>query len=354
MSCVSEIWSAGMAVIFCRHSTDCARGSDQEFDGACAALLGKAVAQNELIGPGDDIAGLIVPGRIHHEEVHAESAGGEGLVHELQAGFANGAVLDIVNARRGASVLRVNAQADVAVIIWLGLGNNLDGGFFLLRLPGDVAIAKVFPEAAVAGNGLEHVEALGREPRHASLFSVAVSDVGPAGFVLVLGPEEVENSSVEVLFVGLLLLFQVGALRMALGDAAIGFVRGVELAGGCFDAPHGGLVASEDTEIVLLAKTLAELLDLLGRDFGIGTEALPSQRSWAMTSRMPEISVSLSRTSCMPRSKCCGPMRKTSLAGRSQTERRRRETSSIKPRVCLNCSFSLKRAMTFFRRGWNG
>ena len=32
----------------------------------------------------------------------------------------------------------------------------------------------------------------------------------------------------------------------------------------------------------------------------------------------------------------------------------RRETSSIKPRVCLNCSFSLNRATTFFRRGWNG
>ena len=32
----------------------------------------------------------------------------------------------------------------------------------------------------------------------------------------------------------------------------------------------------------------------------------------------------------------------------------RRETSSISPRVCLNCSFSLNRAMTFLSRGWNG
>ena len=79
-----------------------------------------------------------------------------------------------------------------------------------------------------------------------------------------------------------------------------------------------------------------------------------SQRSFAMTSRMPEISVSLSRTSGIERSKCCGPMRKTSLASRSHTDLSNRETSSIRPRVCLNCSFSLNSAMTFLSRGWNG
>jgi hypothetical protein len=59
---------------------------------------------------------------------------------------------------------------------------------------------------------------------------------------------------------------------VALGDAAIGFVRGVELAGSFFDASHGGLIAGEHTEVVLLTETLEELLDLLGRDFGIGTD----------------------------------------------------------------------------------
>ena len=84
--------------------------------------------------------------------------------------------------------------------------------------------------------------------------------------------EQVEDGGVEILFVGLLLSFQVVALRVALGDAAVGLLRGVELAGGLFDAAHGGLVAGEDTEVVLLAQALEELLHLLGRNLGIRTD----------------------------------------------------------------------------------
>ena len=65
------------------------------------------------------------------------------------------------------------------------------------------------------------------------------------------------------------MLFQLVALRVAFGDAAVGFLRGVELAGGLLDAAHGGLVAGEDAEVVLLAQALEELLHLLGRDLGV-------------------------------------------------------------------------------------
>jgi hypothetical protein len=80
---------------------DVVRGSDQEFDSALAILVGEAVAQHELVGPGDDVAGLIVPGRVHDEKVHAEGFGSEVLVRELRAGFGHGAVIGVVNARRG-------------------------------------------------------------------------------------------------------------------------------------------------------------------------------------------------------------------------------------------------------------
>ena len=56
---------------------------------------------------------------------------------------------------------------------------------------------------------------------------------------------------------------------MALGDAAVGLLRGKELARGFFDAAHGRLVAGEDTEVVLLAQAVEELLHLLGRDLRV-------------------------------------------------------------------------------------
>ena len=46
---------------------DFAHGSDQKFDGALAILFSEAVAQHELVGPGNDIAGLVLPGRVQHE-----------------------------------------------------------------------------------------------------------------------------------------------------------------------------------------------------------------------------------------------------------------------------------------------
>ncbi len=84
--------------------------------------------------------------------------------------------------------------------------------------------------------------------------------------------KEVEDGGVQILFVGLLLLFQLVALWVAFGDTTVGFLRGVELARSVFDAPHGGLVAGEDTEVVLLAQALEEFLHLLGRNFGIRTD----------------------------------------------------------------------------------
>ena len=77
---------------------------------------------------------------------------------------------------------------------------------------------------------------------------------------------------VEILFVSLLLALQVVALRVALGDAAVGFLCGEELAGGFLDAAHGGLIAGEDAEVVLLAETIEELLHFLGRDLRIGAD----------------------------------------------------------------------------------
>ena len=84
--------------------------------------------------------------------------------------------------------------------------------------------------------------------------------------------EEVEDGGVEILFVGLLLLFKIVALRVALRNAAIGLLRGEELAGGLLHTAHGRLVAGEDAEVVLLAEALEELLDLLRRDLRIGAD----------------------------------------------------------------------------------
>ena len=100
--------------------------------------------------------------------------------------------------------------------------------------------------------------------------------------------KEVEDGGVQILFVGLLLLFQLVALWVAFGDTTVGFLRGVELAGSVFDAPHSGLVTGEDTEVILLAQALEEFLHLLGRNFGIGTddEQDASRRTRSATSSM--------------------------------------------------------------------
>jgi hypothetical protein len=81
--------------------------------------------------------------------------------------------------------------------------------------------------------------------------------------------KQAENGGCEVVLVGLLLPFQVFALRVALGDASVGLLRGEELAGSLLDAAHGGLVAGEDAEVVLLTEAVEEPLDLLRRDLGI-------------------------------------------------------------------------------------
>ena len=81
--------------------------------------------------------------------------------------------------------------------------------------------------------------------------------------------EQIEDGGVEILFVGLLLALEVVALGMALGDAAVGLLRGKELARGFLDAAHRRLVAGEDTQVVLLAQAVEELLDLFGRDLGV-------------------------------------------------------------------------------------
>ena len=130
-------------------------------------------------------------GRVEDEEVHPERLGGEELVLELRTFFTHGAVLGVMDARGGTGVLRIDAEANLALVVRVRLGDDLDGGAFLLGLFGDVAVAEVFPEAAIAGDGFERVESLGRQPRHASLFGVTVGHVGPAGLVLILGPEEV-------------------------------------------------------------------------------------------------------------------------------------------------------------------
>ena len=73
-----------------------------------------------------------------------------------------------------------------------------------------------------------------------------------------------------------------------------------------------------------------------------------------MTSRMPEISVSLSRTSGMREIEVLRADEEDVVGLAFPDGLSSRETSSIRPRVCLNCSFSLNSAMTFLRRGWNG
>ena len=108
-----------------------------------------------------------------------------------------------MDARRRTGVLRIHAQSHLAVVVGLGLGDDLNRGALLLRLLRDVAIAKIFPKTSVAGDKLERVQALGRKPRHTGLLRVAVGYVGPAGLVLVLRPEQIlrlVTNSVELLF----------------------------------------------------------------------------------------------------------------------------------------------------------
>ena len=108
-----------------------------------------------------------------------------------------------MNTWRRSCVLRIHAQPHLAVIVRFGLRNDLSRGAFLLWFLRDVAVTKIFPEGTVAGDGLERVQAFGRQPRHSSLFRITIGYVRPASFILVFGPEEIlgfVTDSVELLF----------------------------------------------------------------------------------------------------------------------------------------------------------
>ena len=49
-----------------------ARGSDKSSTLRLPPFSVEAIAQDELVGPGDGVAGLILAGRVHHEEVDAQ------------------------------------------------------------------------------------------------------------------------------------------------------------------------------------------------------------------------------------------------------------------------------------------
>ena len=230
----------------------------------------------------------------------------------------------------------IHPQPHHAHIVWLRLGDDLDGGALLLRFLGDVTVTEVFPEAAIAGNGFQCVESLGRQPRHTGLLGVTVGHVGPAGFVLILRPEKVlgfvanrievlfnvevefervrgerffhlrfaikrqfsvaghveclgrklrwfsraldgeqdfveeaQDGGIEILFIALLFLFQLIPLGMALGNATIGLLRGIDMASRFLNASHGGFVAGQDAEIVFLAQAVEKLLNFFWRDFRV-------------------------------------------------------------------------------------
>jgi hypothetical protein len=118
---------------------DSAFGRDKKFDCASAFLLKEAVVRNELVGPGDGITGFVLAGGVHDEKAHARGIGCQCLVHELRAGLGDETILGIVDAQCGAGVLRVDAQADGADIVRLRVGDDLDGGFLLLRLLGSAS-----------------------------------------------------------------------------------------------------------------------------------------------------------------------------------------------------------------------
>ena len=158
-----------------------------------------------------------------------------------------------MDAGRRAGVLRVDAQADLAFVVGLGLGDDLNRGALLLRLLGDVAVAEVLPQPAVAGDGLEGVEPLGRQPGHAGLLGVAVGHVGPAGLVLVLGPEQVLGlvaDGVELLLDIEVELERVGGERLLdllLAVEGLGGVAGhVQRLGRELRRPAGALDREED------------------------------------------------------------------------------------------------------------
>ena len=92
---------------------------------------------------------------------------------------------------------------DLTLIVRLGFRYHLRRSRFLLGLFRNVAVAEVFPEATIARDRLKRIESFGREPWHARLFGIAINDIGPPGFVLILRPEEILRliaNRIEVFF----------------------------------------------------------------------------------------------------------------------------------------------------------
>ena len=166
-------------------------GRDEEFDDAFAAILGKLVAQDKLVGPGHRIARLVLTRRVADQEIHPQGRGVVDLVLQLRARLGDRSVLGKIDARRRTGVLRVDAQAYLPVVIGIGFGDDLGRGAFFLRFLGDIPVAEVFPQPPVAGDGLERVQSLWRQPGHAGLLGIAVSHIRPAGLVLVFGPKQI-------------------------------------------------------------------------------------------------------------------------------------------------------------------
>ncbi len=81
--------------------------------------------------------------------------------------------------------------------------------------------------------------------------------------------EKAQYCGIEVLLVGLLLALQVFALGMALWNSAISFLRGEKLTSCLFDAAHCRFFAGENAQIILLAQSIEEPLNLLWGDLRI-------------------------------------------------------------------------------------
>ena len=73
---------------------------DEQLDAALFAVLGEAIAQDQLVGPDNGVADLVLAGRVGDLEADAQGIGGQGLVLELWTGVGQRAVLGIVDARR--------------------------------------------------------------------------------------------------------------------------------------------------------------------------------------------------------------------------------------------------------------
>ena len=97
----------GLAAI--ERIADRSPGGDEELDAAFAAVLRELVAQDELVGPGHRIAGLVLARRINDQEVHAQRRRGVVLILKLRARVADRGVFGVEDAGRRAGVLRIDA-----------------------------------------------------------------------------------------------------------------------------------------------------------------------------------------------------------------------------------------------------